>query len=253
MKKYFVIAVCILLAACDSDDSDNVSQNNAPSGTLISTETYSVISGYRHISTNSFDSNGRLIEINGIQTSPDGESSSSSTTFSYNSNGQIWKSIYTNGRFEEFYFTNNLISSSIYANEFNSGERIYSYNNLNQLNHIQFIDEDNVEVATKDITFDSNGNITNTYSSNSENTSFTEYTFEYDNKNNPAASLFNNQEFRKILEYNFNNKTKRIYSRNSGTNVFTMEYTYNEADYPLTSNEYMDGDLVTQSTFNYQE
>ncbi|WP_179009117.1 hypothetical protein [Winogradskyella forsetii] len=252
MKKYLLIAISFLLAACSNDGSDNTSQNNPPSGALIKVEVYFPTTNTHYIVINSFDSNGRIKGMSSETISSDGTTNQYSTTFFYNDSGQIWKTSYIDDRAEEYYFTDDLISSSTFYNE-NNGERRYLYNTLNQLNHIQYLNEDNVEVATKDITFDSNGNINNTYLLNLNNDSFTEYTFEYDNKNNPYLTLFNDQEIKKIIEYNFNNKTERIYSTNNGINVFTLEYTYNESDYPITSIEYMDGELITQSTFTYQE
>lgn len=253
MKKYLIIVVSVLLAACNSDESDSPTPNNAPSGALVRVETYFPLGEVQINVTNFFDANGRIASS---LTEETGTSINSSYTseYLYNQQGQIWKLIHnsTFNTYDEFQFTNGLITQST-THKVN-GEIFYKqflYNDQNQLTHIQYLNVDNVEGATYDITFNDDGNILNTYLGNDG--SFTEYTYEYDNHNNPYSILFNNQEIRKVLEYNFNNKTKRIYSRNIGTRIFTREYTYNDANYPTSFNEYMDGDLVTQVTFIYQE
>ncbi|QRM88763.1 hypothetical protein FG167_05785 [Lacinutrix sp. WUR7] len=254
MKKYLVIAICILVTACSSNDSDNVSQSNAPSGALIKVEVFNLISDITSKLTYSFDSRGRIASLNQKIFLTD-ETRNTTVTYSYNSNGQIVRHASTyegNDEITEYVFNIDLITSSTrYHNNGSIYRRNYSYNNIDQLIRESILNENNIETASKEYTYTNNGNIENTYQENDG--SFIEYTFEYDNKNNPANTLYNNQEISKIIGYNYNNKTKRVYSTNNGTNVYTLEYTYNDAGYPLTSNEYLGGELVTQSTFTYQD
>ena len=251
MKKYLVIAVCILVAACSSDDSDNVSQSNAPNGALIKVEVYFPTTDTSFKTTHSFDSNGRIIKSDYEEVIFNGSTNEYSIIFNYNSSDQIWKTNSIND--EEFYFTDNLVSSSTYFAFADTVKRQFSYNTLNQINSIQYLNEDEDEFENKEITYTSTGNIAYTHSMNYENLVEEEYTFEYDTNNNPYNTIYNGQEIKKIFEYNQNNKTKRTYTKNNITKIFTIEYTYNQAGYPLTSNEYMDGELVTQSIFTYQE
>lgn len=258
MKRYFVIFVSLLLAACGSDDSDNVSQNNAPSGALIKMEIYQVYSETTTTASYFFNDNGMLSKLHSKAINATGEAEYT-TTFLYNSNNQIWKSTTAyNGSIDytAFTFSNGLITSS--SRHRNNGDvliALYSYNAGNQLINKQHYDADNLLTATTDITFLADGNIESTYYASNAG-SIKGYTYEYDNSNNPQYILFENQEIGKVDGINFNNVSKSYYSNDSSgaTIETTIEYIYNEAGYPIISNEYsQSGTLTAQVNYTYQD
>ena len=83
---------------------------------------------------------------------------------------------------------------------------------------------------------------------------FKSYTYEYDTNNNPQLTHFGDQEISKVVGNNFNNAIRNIYTRSGGSSEITIEYTYNEMGYPITSNEFSSGGtLTTQVNYTYQE
>ncbi|OBX21874.1 MULTISPECIES: hypothetical protein [Bizionia] len=261
MKKYLVIAVCILFASCSSDDdsnTDNSSQDNAPSGALIKVEVYQVFSETNTTASYFFNSNGRVSKLHSKAVNSNGEAEYI-TSFAYNSNNQIWKSTTEyNGSIDytEFTFNNGLITSSYrYRNNGDILRALYDYNTSNQLISKEHFNADNILAATTDITFFTDGNIESTYFERDDG-GIKGYTYEFDNKNNPQYEIFENQEIGKVDGINLNNVTKSYYSNDSSgaTIDTTIEYTYNERGYPLTSNEYsQSGTLTAQVTYTYQE
>lgn len=256
MKYLLLIATIILMISCNSDDTVYESQDNAPSGSLIKMEIY-----YPKTDVNS--SNTYFYNKQGKVSSTLGESRTSTeyahytTSFSYNSNGQIWKSstqYEESTDYTEFGFENGLITSSLrYRNNGDILHSVYNYNDDNQLINKQHFNADNEAAAVVTITFNTNGNIEHTHSE-PINGDIKDYTYEYDIYNNPQASLFENQELSKVVGNSFNNITNTILTRNYNQSTeIIVEHTYNAAGYPLTSKEYMYGDLETQVTYTYQE
>lgn len=258
MKNLLLIASLILLGSCSSDDSDSESQNNAPSGTLFKIEFYYPQTDILSSNTYFFNKDGKVVSTRGNSVTST-EYAEYTTTFSYNSNGQIWKSSTTyegSIDYTEFTFNNGLIIESLrHRNNGDVLRTLYNYNDDNQLINKQHFNANNEETATTNITFNSNGNIENTYYERTFGTEIRDYTYEYDTYNNPQKKLFENQELNSVVGNSFNNITSAILLSNSGSGntEIIIEYTYNESGYPLTSNEYVDGDLETQVTYTYME
>ena len=249
---YFVLTTLII--SCSSDDSPN-----APFGVLTKVEVYYPLTDLSTEITSTFNSSGKIASNRG-RSITSGDNIEYTTSFSYNSNGQIWKSttVYDgdNIDYTEFIFNDGLITSSIrYRNNGDELRTLYNYNGDNQLINKQHFNVDNEAAAFTDITFLADGNIENTYFEDIDG-SIRGYTYEYDSNNNPQSTHFGNQELGKIVGSNINNVTNSYYSNDSSgaTTEATIEYTYNEEGYPITSNEYsQSGTLTAQVTYTYQE
>jgi hypothetical protein len=253
MNRLLIIVFVFLFVACSDDDSTNI-----PSGVLTKVEVFYPQNDFRAEYISSFDSSGRILSTQGRSVNSGNTELIYTTTFSYNSNGQIWKSstVFNDDSIDytEFVFNNGLISRSLRHR--NNGDILktdYSYNDSNQLINKQHFNAQNELVATTVIAFLADGNIDNTYFEEN-NGDFKSYTYEFDNKKNPQLTHFRNQEISKVVGNNFNNITKYFYSRNSGTTETNIEYTYNGSDYPLTSREFSSGGTLTaEVTYTYQD
>jgi len=256
MKNYFVFIFALLLISCNNDDSTPLEQGNidiAPSGALISTDTFYPTLDYNVNSNYGYDVNGSVSSAvsTGIQTG----FPNSITTVNYmtNSEGQIWKIISTYFS-HEYQFSNGLITSSIQT-RFSTGTvttEQYTYNSNNDLVKSESFDENGVSSAVTLYTYDVNGSILTTDKTTLSGASVS-YIYEYDTNNNPQYAVYANQEISKILETSPNNKTKRTYDNNGTVNVFTAEYTYNTEGYPVAKTEYQNvTTLVEETTFAYQ-
>lgn len=234
MKKYLVIAVCVLLAACGSDDLDNVSQNNAPSGILIKVEVYFPTTE-TNVKTNfNYNSSGKIESINS-ETRYDGETTTSSEKYEYNSNNQIWKTYVDNALRSQYSFTNNLITSTVFVS--NQHSLIYTYNDLERLIKSKHYDENNILISETNNIYDNEGNLIGTNGN---------VTNSYDDKNNPFVAVYEGQELSKLYFINPSNVL------NKGS-IYTYDYEYNSLGFPITSNEYQNEILVGQTIYNYQE
>ncbi|GAA3777434.1 hypothetical protein GCM10022271_07050 [Corallibacter vietnamensis] len=260
MKKLLLsmsVVAIVLFSACSSDDSgSDLPQNNAPSGALVKVEIIHPEENFRTTTTYSFNAEGKV--VNAIE---EGWSASQYLraiyTYFYNSNGQIrMLSIMVDGSTEytEFIYTDGLITSSErHSISGNVSRTVYNYNDDNQLINKHFFNSDNEEYAMSNFSFDVNGNIESRHEERNFGAEIIDYTFEYDTYNNPLKTPFENQEMNKIVGHSFNNITKSIRSDDFLTSEVNIEYTYNEAGYPLTSKEYSNGDLLVEVTYTYQE
>ncbi len=256
MKKFLIIAICILFTSCSSDDSDsnNSSQDNAPIGALVKIEISRPEEDFRTSTTYYFNTDGKV-----ERTLEEGWSGSqylqATNTYSYNSNGQIWKvtiAVDNRSEYTEFNFTDGLITSSMrHTASDNVLRTVYNYDN--QLMDKRFYNTDNEESSISIFSFDTNGNIESRHDERDFGTEIIDYTFEYDSYNNPLKTPFENQEMNKIVGHNFNNITRSTRSNGFSTSEVNIEYTYNEAGYPLTSKEYADGNLSVEVTYTYHE
>ncbi|WP_223032279.1 hypothetical protein [Hanstruepera marina] len=257
MKKLLILVVLILfVSACSSDDSDNPPQNHAAIGTLVKIEIFRPEEEIRTSTTYFFNSDEKVESA--LEEAWNGSQYLQATyTYSYNSNGQIWKvtiAVDDSTEYTEFNFTSGLITSSLrHTISGNVLRTLYNYNSDNQLINKQFFNADNEESAISNISFDINGNIESRHDERNFGTEIIDYTFEYDTFNNPLKTPFENQEMNKIIGHNFNNITKTIRSDDFSTSEVNIEYTYNEAGYPLTSKEYSNGNLLVEVTYTYQE
>ncbi|MFC5194150.1 hypothetical protein ACFPH8_02295 [Bizionia hallyeonensis] len=258
MKKFLIIAIFILFTGCSSDDSvaDNSSQDNAPSGALIKIEISRPNEDFHSSTTYYFNTAGKV-----ERSLEEGWSGSqylqATNTYAYNSEGQIWKvtiAVDNRSEYTEFNFTNGLISSSMrHTAGGNILRTLYNYNDENQLIDRRFFNADNEESSISIFSFDTNGNIESRHDERDFGTEIIDYTFEYDSYNNPLKTPFENQEMNKIVGHNFNNITRSTRSNGFSTSEVNIEYTYNEAGYPLTSKEYADGNLSVEVTYTYHE
>ena len=280
MKKFLIIAIFILFTGCSSDDSvaDNSSQDNAPSGALIKIEISRPNENFHSSTTYYFNTAGKV-----ERSLEEGWSGSqylqATNTYAYNSEGQIWKvtiAVDNRSEYTEFNFTNGLISSSMrHTAGGNILRTLYNYNDENQLIDRRFFNADNEESSISIFSFDTNGNIESRHDERDFGTvlpdttseekvaigyillfeiyKIIDYTFEYDSYNNPLKTPFENQEMNKIVGHNFNNITRSTRSNGFSTSEVNIEYTYNEAGYPLTSKEYADGNLSVEVTYTYHE
>lgn len=255
MKKFFsIVFISFLFTACSSDDSDNPSQNNAPRGTLIQVDIYRVELDLRTRTTYFFDTDGKVESA--LEEGFGNNYIQATYTYSYNSNGQIWKVIigFEDEYTEFFNFTEGLItSSSRHTPRGNILRTVYNYNDNDQLINRQFFNADNEESSTSDFLFDANGNIESQHDERDFGTEIIDYAFDYDTYNNPLKTVFENQEMNKVVGHNFNNIIRRSRTDEFSTSEIDIEYTYNEAGYPLTSKEYSDGDLLVEVTYTYKE
>ncbi|MCX7548828.1 hypothetical protein OS188_12775 [Xanthomarina sp. F1114] len=256
MKYPLLVSIVIFMSSCHSDDSDYESQDHAPSGSLIKMDIYYPKTDVKSSNTYFYNRQGKVSSTLGESWSLS-EYAQYTTSFSYNANGQIWKSsteYEENIDYTEFIFENDLITTSLrHRSNGDILRTVYSYNADNQLISKQHFNADNEAAAVVTITFNTNGNIEHTHSE-PINGDIKDHTYEYDIYNNPQASLFENQELSKVVGNSFNNITNTILTRNYNQSTeINIEYTYNAAGYPLTSKEYMYGDLETQVTYTYQE
>ncbi|WP_250433691.1 hypothetical protein [Hanstruepera flava] len=257
MKNLFIIVTLILfVTACNSDDSDNPSQNNVHVGTLVKIEIFRPEEDVRTSTSYFFNSDGKVESAleEGWTTS---QYLQATYTYSYNSEGQIWKvtiAVDNSTEYTEFNFTSGLITSSLrHTINGNVLRTVYNYNNNNQLINKQFFNSNNEESSTSDFLFDANGNIESQHDERDFGTEIIDYAFDYDTYNNPLKTVFENQEMNKVVGHNFNNIIRRSRTDEFSTSEINIEYTYNEAGYPLTSKEYSNGNLLVEVTYTYQE
>ena len=252
MKNYFALIITLLLMSCSSDDSATLV--NTPSGALTKVKAYFPTTDVNYNSDYVYGSNGKISTATSTSIQPGFDNSTSTVTHLFNSEGQIWKTIWPNLSYE-YQFSNGLIVSSIQTN-IPSGiikTHEYTYNNNNELIKAEYFDENGVSGAVITYTYDPNGNIL-TRNLSTISGSNQSYVFEYDTNYNPMSTLYENQAFEKISEVTPNNWIKRTYNNNGTINVFTTEYTYNLDGYPITKKDYQNvTTLVEETTFTYQQ
>jgi hypothetical protein len=256
MKPLLLIALFFLFSSCSSDDSDNPSQNNAPIGTLVQIDIVRTETDLRTRSTYYFNTDGKV--ESGIEEGwSDSQYLQYTTTYDYNSNGQIWKatSEFEDGtEYTEFNFTEGLITSSLRHTARGTVLRtLYNYNTDNQLINKRFFKADNEESSTSDFLFDVNGNIESRHDERNFGTEIIDYTFEYDTYNNPLRTTFVNQAMNSIVGHNYNNAIRSTRTDEFSTREVNVDHIYNEAGYPLTSKEYSNGELLVEVTYTYNE
>ncbi len=243
MKKYLVIAVCILFAACSSDDSS--SSNNNSNGNLTRSDAYFPSLDVNYSVDYEYDNLGRIVSLNTQTISPSG-TSNNSETYEYNTDGQIWKVIKPNGFNTEFTFSNGLIVSSI--NMPNMTSTAYIYDSSKRLIKQEIYSEDGDLNYEYVYLYNEQNNILSREVSGNSNYI---HVYEYDNNQNPYFNVYANQEIAKVLEINPNNFMNRTKSIGSSQTVYTHEYTYSSSSLPLTSKEYENGNLVGQTAYSY--
>ena len=250
MRRLVFMFLLALHWSCSTDDSSEQINNIAP-GTLTKIEVVFPSYNTQVIREYVFDTVGRVVGF--VQTEVASSGTTTTTiTYEYNNEGQIWKQIINSNDIEVYTYENGLIISS--AHNHSSGNvynKAYTYNNAFQLTHRTTTNVNEGTTVNYDISYDNNGNVDETYLLSEG--SYTRYVYEYDELLNPEYKLYENLELRKLLEYNLNNPVTRIYERNIGTSIFTLNYAYNEENYPTNCNEYLEGDLVRQITYTYQE
>lgn len=250
MKRLIFILLLVLHWSCSSEDDDSNHTSNIAPGTLTKMEIFFSFNTQITIDY-TFDTSGRVSGMVQTEVSSSG-TTSVTTTYEYNNEGQIWKQIINGNDIEVYTYENGLITNSVHNHSSgNVYNKEYLYNSLSQLIHKTIANVNGGTTVSYDLSYSVNENIDETYLQDED--SYTRYVYEYDNFINPQYKLYENLELRKVLEYSSNNPVTRIYERNIGSSIFTLDYVYNEQNYPIGCNEYLNGDLVRQITYTYQD
>jgi len=240
--------------SCNSDDNSSSSSSIAPIGALTKVEAYFPINDIHYNSEYFYGVNSEISTTTSTTIQSGFDNSTITVTTLFNSEGQIWKTIWPNLSYE-YQFSNGLIVSSIQT-DIPSGiikTHEYTYNNNNELIKAEYFDENGVSGSVINYTYDLNGNIL-TRNLSTISGSNQSYVFEYDTNRNPMSTLYENQAFEKIAEVTPNNRINRTYNNNGTIYEFTTEYTYNSDGYPITEKDYLNATtLVEESTFTYQQ